>query len=156
MRNFLKGFSSVELLVALGVLGILLAMVFVSFRGLRNTQTLNSAVEQLTIFIDKAKTETLSSKNSSSHGVHFESNRLVRFEGAVYDPMGPSNVELTLSPDVEISSITLNGGGADLVFQEFTGKTNEYGSIVVRLKHATSESRNIEFKSTGIIKIDLR
>ena len=62
-------------------------------------------------------------------------------------------METSLSSLVEISNISLNGGGAGIVFQKLTGKTSSYGSLRVRLKSDNNKYKIISVKSTGIANI---
>ncbi len=151
-----KGFSIVEIAVVTAIGLILLTIVTSALLGLRDIQALNSSVEQITSVINEARAKTLSSENSLNHGVHFESARVVLFEGAVFTEPNATNRELKIPDLVEISSVTLNGGGQNLVFQKLTGETAQYGTIVARLKRDVSQTRTILIKLTGIINVEIR
>ena len=103
--------------------------------------------------INEARVKTVSSEDYSRFGVRFEANRAVFFKGDVFAEPNPSNIETLLSPLVEISDISLNGGGVDIVFQKLTGKTGNYGSLRVRLKSDNNKYKTISVKSTGIANI---
>ena len=75
------------------------------------------------------------------------------FKGDIFTEPNPSNMETPMSPLVEISNISLNGGGVDIVFQKLTGKTSNYGSLRVRLKSDNNKYKIISVKSAGIANI---
>ncbi len=149
----MKGFSAVELLIVIAVILILTLIITGAFSKFRDTQALNGAVEEVAALINEARSKTLSSANFSQHGVHFETGRAVLFQGLVFSPSDPNNKELKFSDFVEISSIMLNGGGADMVFQKLTGKTGQYGTIILRVKKDTAKNKTITVGSMGIISI---
>jgi Tfp pilus assembly protein FimT len=149
----MKGFSAVELLIIIAAILILTLIITGAFSKFRDTQALNGAVEEVVALINEARSKTLSSANFSQHGAHFETNRVVLFQGAIFSPSDSNNKELKFPDFVEIFSITLNGGGADMVFQKLTGKTSQYGTIILRAKKDTAKTKTITVESTGIISI---
>jgi hypothetical protein len=141
--------------VAIGLL--LLSIVSISFTSFRNAQTLENSVSEIISLIREARGKTLSSEDSSQYGLHFEASRMVFFKGTVFKEPGPAapyNREIQLSPLVEISSISLAGGGSDVIFKRLTGGTNQYGSVVLRVKSDTSKTRTININSTGAIDVN--
>ncbi len=150
-----NGLTLLELIIAIAVLFILVAIVISSFIGLRNTQALNSASEQINAMIDEARFKTLSSKKSLQYGVHFETNKIVLFEGDTFVESLPGNKEFVLSAFVEISNIELNGGGSDVFFQKLTGSTNQYGTITIRSVKNNSNAKIIKIEQTGIVNIQI-
>jgi len=111
------------------------------------------SADRILSVINEARVKTVSSEDYSRFGVHFEANRVVLFKGDIFAEPNSSNIETILSPLVEISDISLNGGGADIVFQKLTGKTGNYGSLRVRLKSDNNKYKTISVKSTGIANI---
>ena len=88
-----------------------------------------SQVEVLPSTTFRVTPNTLSSKDFSQYGVHFEEQKVVLFKGAIFTEPNSNNKEVKISSPVEIYNISLNGGGSNVVFQKLTGKTNEYGTI---------------------------
>lgn len=149
-----KGFSLIEILVAVAVLVAVAALTAAVFSSFYRVQTLNSAIEQAISLIKEARSKTLSSEGASQYGVHFESSRLVLFKGSGFTEGNPDNKEFVLQSAVEIYDISLNGGVVDLVFKRLTGETNEYGGVFFRLKASPSKTRNIIIESSGLIGAD--
>ncbi len=149
----MKGFTVVETIIVIAISIILVAIIASAFSGFRDSQALNSTIEEIVALINKARSESLASKNFLQHGIHFETNKVVIFQGAVYSPSDSNNVETALSPFIEISSTSLNGGGTDMAFQKFTGKTGQNGTITLRVKKNTAKIKIITVESTGVISI---
>jgi len=149
----MKGFSVIEIIVVIAISVILVTIVVSAFSGFRDSQALNSTVEEVVSSINKARSESLSSKNFLQHGIHFETSKVVVFQGAIYSPSDANNIETKLSPFIEISSTSLNGGGTNMVFQKFTGKTAQNGTITLRVKKNTAKIKIITVESTGVISI---
>lgn len=146
-----KGFSLIEILIAIAIIVTLVILVLVSFSGLSANKTLIGSAEETVSLIKEARSKTFSSKESSQYGIHFETSRIVLFKGDTFSEPNPDNIEVTINSLVEISDISLNDGGNDLVFQRLTGKTNEFGSITFRLKNDISKTKIITINSSGII-----
>ena len=150
-KNF--GFSLIEMIAVIAIGAVLVAVIVVSFSSFRNSKTVDITADQILAVINEARVKTVSSEDYSRFGVRFEANRVVLFKGDIFTEPNSSNIETAISPLVEISDISLNGGGADIVFQKLTGKTGNYGSLRVKLKSDNNKYKTISVKSTGIANI---
>lgn len=150
-QNF--GFSLVEMIVAIAIGAVLVATVVVSFSSFRNSKIVDVSADQILSVINEARVKSVSSEDYSRFGVRFEAGRAVFFKGDVFTEPNSSNVQTTLSSLVEISDISLNGGGSDIVFQKLTGKTSNYGYLRVRLKSDNNKYKIISVKPAGIADI---
>ena len=148
-----SGFSLIEMIVAIAIGAVLVAAVVVSFSSFRNSKIVDISADQILSVINEARVKAVSSEDYSRFGVRFEANRVALFKGEIFIEPNPSNIETPLSSLVEISNISLNGGGSDIVFQKLTGKTSGYGSLRVRLKSDNNKYKTISVKSTGIANI---
>lgn len=155
LKNKNYGISIIEMIIAIAIGAILVTAVVISFSSFRNSKIVDVSADQILSAINEARVKTVSSEDYSRFGVHFETGRTVLFKGKgdVFTEPNSSNVQMTLSPLVEISDLSLNGGGADIVFQKLTGKTSNYGSLRVRLKSDNNKYKTISVKSTGIANI---
>ena len=147
------GFSLIEMIVVIAIGAVLVVAVIISFSSFRNSKIVDISADQILSVINEARVKTVSSEDYSRFGVRLEAGRVVLFKGDIFTEPSSSNVQTTLSSLVEISNISLNGGGADIVFQKLTGKTNNYGSWRVRLKSDNNKYKTISVKSTGIANI---
>lgn len=149
----MKGFTFIEIIVVIMILGLITGFIFISLSSLRKSQLLNSAVDETTALINEARSRTLASRDFSQYSIHFESSRIVLFKGTIFSEPNFENEETVFSYDIEISNISLNGGGSNVIFQKLTGKTDEYGSITLRIKSAPSKTRTIIINATGIVNV---
>lgn len=149
----MRGFSLIEIIVVLSISLILMVAVIVSFSSFRGESEFNKSVEDILIAIQLARSKTISSENFYQYGVHLETGRITVFKGIVFSENDPENLRTDLSSLIEISDIFLNGGGSDIVFQKVTGKTENYGTITLRIKSSPSKTRTINIKSTGVTDV---
>lgn len=149
--SFKKGVSFVELITALAILAILASIVTNFFSGFRESKVLDTGIEDVASLLNEARLSTLSSKSGSQYGVHFETSRLVFFRGSSFTEPDVNNKEVILNSALEIPNISLNGGGSDVVFERLTGKTDQYGTITMRVKNNPSRSIIITIEQTGIV-----
>ncbi|MES2953327.1 MAG: type II secretion system protein [Patescibacteria group bacterium] len=150
---FKRGFTAVEILVVVAVLGIIAAIVITPFGGYRANTLLDSTASQALALLSAARTRTLASRGGMRHGVHLEAGALILFAGDTYQAGAATNEPYTLDDAVEVASITLSGGGSDILFERLTGKTSKSGSFVVRLKSDTTRLRTISVTATGLASV---
>jgi prepilin-type N-terminal cleavage/methylation domain-containing protein len=149
-----KGFTLIEILIVVGLLGILFAFVSTPLVSFYRKVVFQGTTENIMAMMDEARKSTLSSYNSSQYGVHFEPTSATLFTGATYVVGDSTNDVYELSNAIEISDITFNGGGSDIVFERITGETNEYGSITITsLVNSTSE-KTINIFQSGLVEIE--
>lgn len=149
-----KGVTALELLVVVAIMAMLATIVVTPFVQFRNSKVLDTAGENALSVLAKARGSTLSSKNSYQYGVHFESSQTALFRGATYNPSDTNNEVMVLDNALEISSITLSGGGSDVIFDRLTGKTSQNGTVVIRVKSDTSKIRTITVNATGVVSVN--
>lgn len=145
-----KGFTALEFLIALSILAVLTTIIFTSMSTFRDSKALQMVAEDVLSLLDEAKSDTLSAKNSYAYGVHFESSRVVLFRGLAYSSSDPNNKTIDIDGAVEIASISLAGGGQEVLFQRLTGKTNQSGTVMIRLKSDASKTKTIAIESSGV------
>ncbi|MEK7558366.1 MAG: prepilin-type N-terminal cleavage/methylation domain-containing protein [Patescibacteria group bacterium] len=145
-----RGVTAVELLLVLSVLAIIFTIAISPFSSFRDTQSLNSAAIQIVSLLNEARSATVASKESSQYGVHFEIGRAVYFKGTMFSEPSSYNKEIILDASIEVSVITLEGGGNDVVFEQLTGETSNYGSITLEAKGSAGRQKKITVFRTGI------
>ena len=94
----------------IGIMGILVSIIGLSFSAFRNSNILFVETENIVSLISQARNDTLSSKNDTVYGVHVESNRVVLFEGSTFSEPDPENIEISLDTSVMLTDIVLNSG----------------------------------------------
>ncbi|MDP3958181.1 MAG: prepilin-type N-terminal cleavage/methylation domain-containing protein [bacterium] len=149
-----RGFTALELLIGLAVVLLLFALATVPFSSFREAQVLNAAASELTALLAEARSAAVASRDSSEYGVHFEESRTVYFKGTSFVEPSAFNKEMALDRAIEISSIALQGGGNDVVFEMLTGETNDYGAVTLRSKGNTARTKTITVARTGVASHD--
>ena len=147
-----KGFTLIEVVIVIFLIALVSTIVFNNLSSFRQDQILRSTTSDVVTLLNEAKQNTLSSVNSSSYGVHFETNRMILFSGIIYSSSDPNNKVVNFDDTVSIpSSGGLNiGGGSDVVFERLTGDTIG-GTIKLQLNSNTSKYNIINISKTGLI-----
>jgi len=144
------GFTLLEILMTIAIFTIITVIIVAPLSDFRASRVLDAGVEDVVTILNEARIDTLSSKNNSQYGVHFESTRMVLFKGTTFVEPDSNNKEVLFDSALEMPSILLNGSGVDVVFERLSGSTNQYGTIVLRVKNNPSTSITITIEQTGI------
>ncbi len=145
------GFTILELFI---VLAIVTAIAFGSvsiFVNFRNQQALDKDTEMIVEILQQARSQTLTSQNASQYGVHITASKITLFTGSTYSSSDPSNKDFPLTPSDTILTITLSGGGSDVIFQRLSGVTNQNGTVVLS-SVAAGKTKTIKIYKTGLIE----
>jgi Tfp pilus assembly protein FimT len=152
MKNFYKkGISIIEILVIIAVLGVIFSIIVPQFSKSREMQVLKSGVADTLSSIDKARGETLSSLDSASYGVHFQSDKVIIFKGIVFSASDVNNETINIITPAIISSIALQGGGSDVYFNRLSGAPSTTGTVTIS---TTSYSKIITISATGVVSVN--
>lgn len=150
-KKDIKGFSLIEVVVAMAIMIILISITILIGRSFNNTENLESAGRIIGEKVKLAKARSLGALNDTNYGVHFENNRIVVFAGSVYADGALTNEIFNLPGNIDINSISLAGGGPDMVFGRLTGTTANYGSIGFRVANDSSKSKQMTVNEEGQI-----
>lgn len=146
MKN---GFTLLELIIVLSILGIITLFIFSAFTDYKDTQVAEATVVEINSLIKETRQKTISAETSSQFGLHFATSSLTVFEGAVYSASNVTNRIYNFSNtniDTELSS-----GGNDIIFSRLTGVTNATGTIAVGHSRLNSTTTLI-MQTTGLIE----
>jgi|SRR3989344_829203 len=151
--NKKKGLAVLEILIALAVILILTAVISGGFSSFRKEQVLSGTAGNIFSFINEARSRTLSSKEDSVYGVHFENGRAVIFKGQNFSEAAPGNEIFYLPAPAEISQISLAGGGQEAIFKRLTGETDQFGTVTIKLK-GDEKTKTIIVRKSGLAEIN--
>lgn len=143
----------VEMLAVLAIAAILFVMVYAVFVNYNRGQALEKSSAGIVAILNEARSKTLAGRAAAQYGVHFASDSTTFFTGTTYNPTDPNNKTEHLNSLAEISAITLNGGGSDLIFEKLTGATNQYGTIAIRNKNNSAETMIVNIYQTGLVEV---
>lgn len=146
-----KGISVIEMLIVVAVIGILLAVVLPQFSGVKNAQVLNSAAQDVVSTLNKARSQTLASLDSSEYGVHFQSDKIVLFKGTSYSSSNSNNENVNMISPATISNINLTGGASNIYFSRLTGSPSASGTVTISVG---AKTKAITVFSTGIVSLN--
>ncbi|KKR62805.1 hypothetical protein A2643_00555 [Candidatus Nomurabacteria bacterium RIFCSPHIGHO2_01_FULL_39_220] len=152
MKNFYqRGIGIIEILIVIAVLGLLVAIVVPQFSKMRENQALKNAVGEVLSSIDKARSQTLSSLNSFSYGVRFESDKVIIFKSTAFNPNATDNETINIVAPASISTIALSGGGSDIYFNRLSGIPSKTGNITIS---TPNYFKVINISATGIASVN--
>lgn len=146
-----SGIALVEILVVIAIIVLILLVVLPPFSSIKEGQVLDNAVENVISALNKARTQTLSSLESSEYGVHFESDQIVIFKGKVYSAADPDNESVEITSPATISDVTLGGVSGpegELYFARLSGVPDKSGTVTVSV---AGNSKIITISSTGTV-----
>ena len=126
----IRGFTFVELLVVMAVIGIIATISTATFRAMYQKATLESGTSEVFDALTDARAKTLASQGSSVYGVHFSSTTVTRFVGDTYTSGASTNSVYTFESSILATSSIISAGG-NVLFSRLTGISNATGTIYV-------------------------
>ena len=146
-----KGFTLIELLIVLAIILLILIIVLPRFSDIRENQSLKNASENAISILDQARSQSTASIDSSTYGVHFETNKMVLFKGSSYSSSDPDNIDVPILTPAYISDTSLTGDAEDVVFDRLKGLPDVSGTVTIS---TTSQSQIINISSSGSFSLD--
>lgn len=140
----MRGFSLVELLIAISIVTILAGMGSVLSSSTRDQTALSQAVSVLAQTIRRAELLARASDGDSAWGVTLTSNSIVLFKGTTYAGRDSAYDETFDMP----SSIVISGQ-SEVVFSKFYGVPLQAGTTTLSLN--ASSTRSIYINAHGVI-----
>jgi len=129
-QNRNSGYSIIEILVVIAILGIILTIGTVSFESLRSKKQLQITVDSISTKLEEAKTNAVADKGGLNYGIYLQPTSYTLFSGNTYNPNSGTNSSTTIPTNILISKILSNGGDA-IVFSRITGSPQATGTIVI-------------------------
>ncbi len=152
-KNLQSGFTATEILIVLFIIAVLAAIVLPQFNEMRKREVLKGGANDIVTALTRARSQTLSSLESSEYGVHFESDHVIIFKGTTYSASSPDNETINIVSPATISAITLTGGGSDVYFRRLTGMPTTSGTVTIS---NTVSTKTITISSTGAVSVKKR
>lgn len=149
----MRAFTLAEILLVVVFIVVMVGATVMVFSSLRDRASLESAAYHIISTLKKAQYNTISSKDLSGYGVHFEQSQYVLFKGLTYAAGAPENEVYPLPPEITLASIAIAGGN-DVIFQRIDGRTANTGSLVLQIGSNPSPSRVILVEASGNATLD--
>jgi prepilin-type N-terminal cleavage/methylation domain-containing protein len=153
----MRGFTLIEILVSLFVLGVLLVLSVVVIGSFNEQSVLANQAEEIAAQLRFAQNKTVASENSVQYGVYFNSattpHQYELFRGTDYGTGTVENV-YQLADEIEFDTIVFAGlSTSEAVFDRVSGKTSNPGDVTVRLKSNPAETQTVYVESFGKVEI---
>jgi len=143
-----RGLTLIELTISVAIIALVGLLAMASFVQSRNVRDLSNSGQELLSILRQAQAKALAGENNSAWGVHLEGARFVLFRGTAFSG-APFIEEFVLPANIEMVNITLAGGGTDVVFNRLDGKTNQAGTLDVRVKSAANNTFAVTIDGSG-------
>ena len=147
-----KGFSLIELVVVVAVIGILSAIVVNSFRSAQVTKAQEQITQGLIASLDKQKADTQAGKGGSNYGIKFNTDSYVLYKGKTYSDSSPLNQAVPVNSDFILSN-TVNATSDALYFSKVYGEASENATITVSHITGKVSPQLIIIEKSGTISV---
>ena len=156
-QKFERGLAFPEILIVIAILGALAALIFSIGGAFGGKTALANNAQEIINDLRLAKEMTIASDREASWGIYFSMDapdQYTLFKGVSYAARDVSFDQVhNLSGKIEISSISLTGGGQEVVFDRITGQTLQGGTVSLRLKSDLAQVATIRVESSGKITL---
>lgn len=126
----MKGFSLIEIIISIAIMGILTAMVVSSFHTAQIRKEQQGIVQGILADLEKQKSDTQAGKAGSQYGIKFNPTNYVLFTGTSYATTSPSNKVVDVNSKFQITETIINAQN-NIYFSKINGNANENATITV-------------------------
>lgn len=126
----MRGFTLPEVIITVTILAVTITTVMAWTLASLDRAELQTTAESIVGVTRSTQALAMSSRNNAAHGILLENDRYTTFIGDTYaSSIVSSRQSFILPSGFQLSNITLNGGGDELVFQKASGETATSGSF---------------------------
>lgn len=143
----MRGFTLIEILVVIAIVGILLSGAVASISTVRSENSLLTAADLIKTTIEKSRMSSLAKEDGFGYSVKILEDGVVWFLGKTYDSGEISNKKISIPFGAKVLSADI-GGGDIILFNTLTGTTTP-GAIVVSSTSDPSRTRTIVINGSG-------
>lgn len=155
IKNFFqKGITVTEILIIVATISILTVVVVPQFSKIKENQVFKNGIENILSSVNKARTLTLSSLDSSEYGIHFQHDKIFIFKGKIFTVNDINNEIILITEPASISNVTLSGvsgTSGDLYFNRLSGSPSTTGTVTIS---TPSYSKIITIYATGLVSVN--
>lgn len=126
----LKAYTLIEISVVLSLIILLAVIGSPILLSQLNTERVKFETENLNSLIFSTQQNAYAGKNSTAHGIKFETSRFILFEGNSFASAAFTE-EFALQNRVQITNINLTGGAQEIVFAKSSFRPNNTGSLTL-------------------------
>jgi len=157
MKNFYnKGITMLEIIIAISIIIILSVIIIPSLSDFKDTQSLKNTTENVVALLNKAKSDSNSSLNSSKYSVYFESDKAVYFKGETYSSSDETNEIISFEKNIIIADdgLDLEDDKNTITFPRLTDDVSGYGTIKLQVSSDSDKYIIINVNKLGAISIE--
>lgn len=142
----MRSFTLIEIIIALGILGLLVSLTLPMGMNFYRIQQLESSSQEIMQTLRLAQQKAVFQERDSSFGVYFSPSAYILFQGASY---GSRNTEYDES--FNLPSVLSLSGLPEVVFSKMEGKPSSAGNIVLT---SASGIRTININELGRVNLE--
>lgn len=148
----MKGFTLLELMMAVGIIGILTSIGFNSFHTAQLKKEQGGIIQSIVASLEKQKADTQAGKDGSNYGIKFAEKEYVLFKGTSYSSSTISNQHVPVINNFLIEETITNASNI-IFFSKLYGEANEMATITI--SHITDdvEPQFILIEESGTISV---
>ncbi len=147
-----SGFTLIEIIVSIGIDTLLMFIAVVAWSSISARSRSEDVQTRVISLLREGREKTLARVGASSWGVHFEATQITLFPGTSFVVGLASSTVYAVPGDVRITWWALSGGGADVLFQSFTGETRQDGLVSIQRLNDTSVEKKVRVYSSGYVE----
>jgi len=122
------GFTVIEIIIVVGIVAVIGASISAGTVQILAQSYFTNSVERITHTLRTAQIYSVSGREDSSWGVHYEPDKLVLFKGTDYASRNPSfDVETPIPDSVEVT------GWSDVYFDRLRGLPSATPTILIEV-----------------------
>lgn len=145
--NRQRGFTLLEVLLVLGILGIMTGLAIPFYQSFMIASELDNVTQEISQALRNTQSQAMSSQGLSSYGVHFDINQFVIFYGDIYNPLDIDNEIFEVANTVDISS----NGSSEIVFSVGAGLPDT--QPVISITSSNNKSKSINLNNLGVVNV---
>ena len=127
-KSMQKGFSLVEILVVIAIIGILGTISVLQFGDTKTNKLLRITGDDIAFALEETKSNALAGKDGMSQSMHIAPSIYTTFGGTVYVADGSSNKPHTIN---SIFTLTTTAPSNTITFTRLTGNANGISTTTV-------------------------
>lgn len=147
-----RGFTLVELLLALSILGVIAVITLTAFQGVLTSQALTRGVHDVASIIEDARKRTMAGENDIAYGVVIATTTVTLVRAPEYDVSSSTSVVFNLPSAIELQSAILST--TTITFDPLTGDASEVVELMYAHKRSTTTTRGVTIESSGLVSVE--
>lgn len=153
-----KAFTLLELIIIMAIITMAASLNFAMHRYLLADTLLDIKTHEIIETLKLTQIRSITGYKNSPWGIYFKktnggTDQYIIFKGTSYNSRDTAyDLASDLPASISFNTITLTGGGTEIIFTKTTGKTSQAGSI--QIKNNQNSIRTITINGQGALDIN--